>query len=73
MKKLKRITRNGIAVALATAAGVAAALSPGFVISAIWTRDIRWTWTGLSSLGLAVILVIIGYILFDDEPEVPAR
>jgi hypothetical protein len=69
VKKLKSITRNGVATVIAASAGVAAVACPFLVIAAIWTRDVRWTWTGLASLGLGVTLVVIGYILFDDDVE----
>ena len=67
MNKLKRISRNSVAIATAVGSGFAVVAAP--FLAGIWTRDIRWAHTGIASLVLGAIAFGLAWILYDDEPE----
>ena len=69
MNKLKRISRNSVAIATAVGSGFAVVAAPFLAIAGIWTRDIRWAHTGIASLVLGAIAFGLAWILYDDEPE----
>lgn len=68
--RLKFPTRNQFALAIAALSGVAAVGSAIMAVVSIWSGDGRWLQTAGVSIGLAIVLYVIGYLMYT-EPEKP--
>lgn len=71
MKTLK-ITRNGVAVAVAILSALILVVAPVLAVFGVWSGDNRWYWTAGAALVLGGILYGIAQVTYDAEAHVDA-
>ena len=66
---MRTFTRNSVALLIASLAVVVAVIAPVMAVVAIWAGDVRWVKTAGALLALALVLLVVGYLVFEAEVE----